>query len=90
MFNTELTQLDSITFLGITTDSHLSWQRHTHKLCQQLGPLVGLLYKCSQYLPRKILIQICNLFINSKISYCIESWGNAPKTHTHPIYLLQK
>ena len=90
MFNTELTQLDSITFLGITIDSHLSWQQHTHKLCQQLRPLVGLLYKCSQYLPRKILIQIYNSFINSKISYCIESWGNAPNTHTHPIYLLQK
>ena len=44
MFDTELTQLDSIIFLGITIDSHLSWQQHTHKLCQQLRPLVGLLY----------------------------------------------
>ena len=84
VFNTELIQLDSITFLGITIDSHFLWQQHTHELCQQLRPLVGLLYKCSQYFSRKLSIQIYNSFINSKISYCIESWGNAP--NTHPIY----
>ena len=30
MFNTELTQLDSITFTGITIDSHISWQQHMY------------------------------------------------------------
>ena len=47
------------------------------------------IYKCSHYLPRKLLIQIYNSFINSKISYCIESRGNAPNTHT-PLFIYCK
>ena len=52
--------------------------------------MVGLLFKCSNFFPRKILILIYNSFINSKITYCLESWGSAPETYLSHLHILQK
>jgi len=49
-----------------------------------------MLFKCSTFLPRKVLIVIYNSFINSKINYCLESWGSAAKSYINQIHLLQK
>ena len=57
---------------------------------QALRPTLGMLFKCSGFLPRKVLLLIYNSFINSKISYCLEFWGNAGKTYMDQIYLLQE
>jgi len=43
MFNKKLAEVKSTTFLGIIIDSHLFWQQHCSKLCQNLRPLVGLI-----------------------------------------------
>jgi hypothetical protein len=88
--DTYLHEEQSIKFLGVHIDPNLTWKAHIEKLCAQIRPLVALLYKCSTYLPRKILILIYNSIIHSKLSYCLESWGNAPNVHTDQIYILQK
>jgi len=38
----------------------------------------------------KILIILYNSLINSKLSYCLDSWGNASQTALNKILLLQK
>jgi len=50
----------------------------------------GLISKCFHHLPRKILIQIYNSFVNSKSTYCLESWGNTANIYLEPLHLLQK
>lgn len=80
----------TIKFLGVEIDTQLTWKVHIEKLCAKIRPFVGLLYKCSKYFPRKVLKTIYNSFIHSKISYCLESWGNAPMTSLDLIYKLQK
>jgi len=52
--------------------------------------MIGMLFKCSSFLLRKVLIVIYNSFINSKINYCLESWESAAKGYINQIHLLQK
>ena len=37
-----------------------------------------------------ILILIYNSFVNSKLSYCIEIWSNAPAVYLNKLFLMQK
>ena len=41
-------------------------------------------------MPKKILIMLYNSFIISKLTYCLDCWGNAPDIHRNKIYLRQK
>ena len=88
--NSYITQSDTIKFLGIYIDPHLNWSSHINNLLVQIRPLSGLLYRCSKYLSAEILIILYNSLINSKLSYCLDSWGNAPQTSLNKILLLQK
>ena len=81
---------DNIKFLGIHLDHKLNWSNHITRLISELTPFVGMIYRFSMYLPRQILLLLYNSFIHSKLSYCIETWGNAPKTFLEKIHKLQK
>jgi len=88
--NVEIKQAESIKFLGITIDPNLTWSAHIEKLRAELRQSLGLIYLASSFLPRHILILLYNCLINSKIVYCLEAWGNAPKTHINKIMTMQK
>ena len=55
----------------------LKYQVDVSSLEKQLRPILGLIFWYQKYLPKKILILIYNSFVNSKLSYAIEAWGNA-------------
>ena len=57
---------------------------------KDLRPVAGFFYRISKFLPTKILILLYNSLINSKLSYCIDSWGNAPAVHLNKLFILQK
>ena len=59
-------------------------------LLNQLRPVAGLLYRCSLCFPLDILLMLYNSFINSKLNYAIEAWGNAPVLHLNKLLVLQK
>ena len=71
--STYLNEENSIKFLGVEIDKHLCWNLHIQKLCTKLRPMLGMLFKCSGFLPRKVLLLIYNSFINSEMSYCLSS-----------------
>lgn len=85
--NTAIEETDNVKFLGVLIDRHLSFKQHTENLQERIHPYIGLLYRCSQFLPKQILTLIYNSYINSKINYCIEAYGTANKStlkyHTH-------
>ena len=59
-------------------------------LLKNLRPVSGFLFRVSKYLPRSILLLLYNSYVNSKLSYCLDSWGNAPHSHLNKILLFQK
>ena len=81
---------NEIKFLGILIDSCLSFKPHAEHLEATIRPYVGLIYRCSEFLPKEILILIYNSYVNSKINYCIEAYGTAYKSTLVRIHLLQK
>ena len=52
--------------------------------------IAGLFFRLSNHIPRKVLAVLYHSLIHSKISYCIDSWGNAPKTHISNLTKFQK
>jgi len=88
--NTNLLEVTSTKFLGIQIDQNLSWSDHINTLKSDLHKSLGLIYRASSFLPEKILILLYNSLINSKIVYCLESWGNAADTHLNKILVIQK
>ena len=90
LFNKPIAEADNIKFLGVHIDKNFSWRTHIENLCAQIRPTMGALYKCSKFLPTKILIMIYNGLIYSKINYCIEVWGNASHIYLNSLLILQK
>ena len=80
---------NDIKFLGIHLDSQMNWNRHISKVLKDFRPFAGLFYRMSQHLSRDILIILYNSFINSKLSYCLEAWGNAPSCYLSKIQVFQ-
>ena len=81
---------DSTKFLGLTLDSHLSWDNHIHNICNSISKAIGVLYKLKYILDEKTLFMLYNTLILPHISYCNIVWGNSGKTKVNPILLLQK
>jgi len=87
--NIFITQADTIKFPGIYIDPHLNWNDHIiNNLILQIPPLSCLLYRCSKFLSAEILIILYNSLINSKLSYCLDSWSNASQTALNKILLI--
>ena len=88
--DTKLLEAQTIKFLGITIDSTLNWAPHIANLRNELRQSMGLIYQASSFLPKNVLILLYNSLINSKITYCLEVWGNSPDTHLNKILVIQK
>jgi len=46
-------EVDEIKFLGVVIDKHLSWSSHANKLLRDFRPAAGLLYRISNFVPKK-------------------------------------
>ena len=51
---------------------------------------IGILYRIRHFVSRKVLVLLYNAFILPHITYGLEVWGAAHKTHLNPILVLQK
>ena len=51
MGNQIITINDNYTYLGLTVDGTLSWNKHVDMLCNKLKSRLGVLYKLSEILP---------------------------------------
>ena len=81
---------DSTKFLGVTIDSHLSWDNHIHNICNSVSRATGILYKLRYFLDDKTLFMLYNALILPHLNYCNIVWGNSATTKLNSILLLQK
>ena len=77
-------------FLGVLLDSRLKWIDHISYIRRKISRNVGILSKLKRVLCPSTLIQLYYAFIQPHISYCIEIWGSAAKSHLDCIHKLQK
>ena len=82
-------RVDSIKYLGLTLDSHLSWNVHVDQTASKIRSLVGILYRLKSRLPRDVKKLIYSSMVQSHLIYMIEIWGTASNTRLKSLQTMQ-
>jgi hypothetical protein len=82
--------MNCIKYLGVFIDDLLNWKYHIDYVCKKVSPVIGVLYRIRDLIPKTVLTKIYYSMIQSCFQYCIESWGSAYVTNLKPLLLLQK
>ena len=80
---------ESVKYLGVKTDTNLSWQYHVNDLSVKLNRANALLFKMRKYVSCKVLRSIYFAIFDSYLSYCCLVWAQNCST-IQRIVILQK
>lgn len=69
-----------IKYLGIQVDDKLSWNYQIDNVRSRTRKLIYIFRQLRSVANKKTLIKTYKMLCESIISYCVTSWGNAPKT----------
>jgi hypothetical protein len=86
----EIKQEDSIKFLGILVDKHLSWLPHIKYLQSKVSKSIGMMYRVRPYVNSICLKLIYFSLIHCFISYANITWGSTQTTKLKKILSVQK
>ena len=81
---------DYVKYLGVILDSHLSWKFHTEFIASKISTSIGIIARLRHIVPKRTLLNIYQSLILPYISYSLVAWGQAARTHTNKILVLQK
>ena len=81
---------DYVKYLGLMTDSNLSWKYHIESICHKISTSIGIIAKIRHYVPRRVLLPVCNSLIVPYLTYGICGRGNCALTFQGKIVTLQK
>ena len=77
------------TFLGVTLDSKLTFDKHLQCIKSKISRSIGILWKVN-YLPVEILKKSYYTLVYPYLLYCLMAWGSASNTLTNLLFLKQK
>ena len=80
---------ESVKYVGVKTDTNLSWQYDVNDLSIKLNRANALLFKMRNYVSLKILRSIYFAIFDSYLSYCCLVWAQNFST-IQQILILQK
>ena len=81
---------ESVKYLGLYLDEHLSWKTHVDCIASKLQRANGALSKIRHYVPLKTLVNIYHSIFSSHMRYACQVWGLCDNFITHRILTLQK
>lgn len=82
--------VSSIKYLGVIIDNNLSFKKHIETLYTRLRKLIVVFKNLRDVIDKKSLTRIYLALAQSLLSYCITSWGGAPKTIFKQIEVAQR
>ena len=71
-------------------NSNLSWKYHIESICHKISKSIGNIAKIRHYVPRRVLLSVCNPLIVPYLTYGICAWENCALTFQRKIVILQK
>ena len=83
-------EADSIKFLGIHIDNHLTFRDHINKTSIKISKSIGIIHKLNKFLPSNILKLIYSSLIHPYLIYGLEAWFGTFKNNTNKISVSQK
>ena len=84
-----ITKVDSVKFLGVHLDSHLTWAEHIRFISGQISRSAGIMFKLKFILPQRVM-RIIYLSMVLPSAYCSNIWSGANKSCLKKLYILQK
>ena len=67
---------NSLKFLGVILDEHLTWKKHVQLIDDKVSKNVGVLYKASKLINSKCLQSMYFSFTHSYINYANIAWAS--------------
>ena len=86
----QIDRSQSVRFLGVTLDDHLSWKEHLSNVCTKVSRSVGVISKLRFFLPQHTLVTLYNAIVMPHLMYCNVAWGNTYRSHINKLQVLQK
>lgn len=71
----EVSRVDSVKYLGIILDEHLTWNEHMKKIAPQLKAAAGLIYRLRKTLDQDKLKLLYYAYFHSHMCYLSSFWG---------------
>ena len=73
----------SITQLGLSISSNLTWKPHIKSIAKHASQKLGFLSRAHGYFSSSQLLTIYKSHIHPSLEYCSHVWGGAPKSSLH-------
>ena len=92
MDNSILRKPSSLKYLGEIVDQKLNWIEHISYVKNKISKGIGIMYKARRHLDKKVCLAYITHIYNvcPYLTYCIEVWGCAAKSHIQSLFLLRK
>ena len=81
-------QSQSVKFLGVYLDKHLTWNNHIKAICTKISKSLFVINRVKHILPHTALKTLYYTPIHSHLTYGIQAWGNA--SNINKLMILQK
>ena len=85
-----ISQCQSVKFLGIMIDEHLTWDYHIQILTSKLSKNLGVMYRLKRFLTKDLLLMVYNSLFLPYLSYCNLVWASSSLSKLKKIITLQK
>ena len=67
--------IEYVNFLGLTIDSHLTWENHTINVSNKCLIIIGTLNRIKYFVPLNVRLMLYNALILHHLNYCVTAWG---------------
>ena len=88
--NYEIQRKESIKFLRVLLDQHLTWKELIKLSENKIAKNIGVLYKARSYLHKKALLCIYYSYIHSYLNYANTVWRSTNRTYLKKLQSQQK
>jgi len=88
--NSNIEETDSIKFLGLHIDKHLTFKNHINHISNKISKSIGIIYKLNRFLPPNILSTLYSTLVQPYFTYGIEAWYATSKINSNKLIVLQK
>ena len=88
--NDQLEFEEETVFLGLTIDSHLSWESHCRKVANKTSRNSGVLRRVKKFLPPNSLKMLYSSLILPHLQYGLAAWGGCSDQNKKRIVSIQK
>jgi len=85
-----ITETNTIKYLGIEVDSNLRWDIHADSLSKQLSFLIYKFYLLRSILDKNLIIMLYKSLVESRLRYCNVVWGGLCNEHLIKVENVQK